>query len=258
MDFPTPPGKRRFDSKRARSTSPQPIAVVFAGIRAVIGEVLDKEVKCDFPSGKRAGASMSASETQLDELIAAAKAGDDDALGVLLERYRPYLRILAEQAIGPALGQRYDASDVIQQTCIEAVNDFARFEGISEGQLSAWLRQILRRNVSNLVRDNRAAKRDVRKELALYQEGHTTTIVWLEPQADSRSPSEKVMHGETVLRLAAALETLPEDQRTAVRLRFLEGRQLAEIADELERTVSSVAGLIHRGVRALEGKMGDI
>jgi RNA polymerase sigma-70 factor (ECF subfamily) len=66
------------------------------------------------------------------------------------------------------------------------------------------------------------------------------------------------MHGETVLRLAAALETLPEDQRTAVRLRFLEGRQLAEIADELERTVSSVAGLIHRGVRALEGKMGDI
>lgn len=201
---------------------------------------------------------MSASEQQLEELIQAAKGGDEAALGELLERYRPYLRVIAEQAIGPALGQRYDASDVIQQTCIEAINDFSRFEGISEGQLSAWLRQILRRNVSNLVRDNRAAKRDMRKELALYQKGPSTTLMWLEPQADGSSPSEKVMQGEAVIRLAAALEMLPKDQRTAVRLRFLDGWQLADIAEELGRTVSAVAGLIHRGVRSLQGKLGEI
>lgn len=201
---------------------------------------------------------MSFDDQQLDALLVKAKEGDDAALGELLQRYRPYLRVMAEQAIGPALGQRHDASDVIQQTCIEAVTAFPGFEGASEGQLSAWLRQILRRNVSNLVRDNRAAKRDVRKEQALYQGGAMTTLVWLDPQAGESSPSEKVMRGEGVLRLAAALETLPDDQRAAVRMRFLDGLSLAEIANELDRSTSAVAGLLHRGLRGLEGKLDDL
>jgi RNA polymerase sigma-70 factor (ECF subfamily) len=143
----------------------------------------------------------------------------------------------------------------VQQTCIEAVEAIARFQGEAEPQFSAWLKQILRRNVTNLIRDNRAAKRDVRKESPLIDQDGSASLCWFEPAADGSSPSARLVRGEAALKLAAALEELSEDQRMAVTMRYLEGCSVADIAEQLGRTKPAVAGLLHRTLKALREKL---
>jgi RNA polymerase sigma-70 factor (ECF subfamily) len=63
------------------------------------------------------------------------------------------------------------------------------------------------------------------------------------------------LQGEQAVRLAQALETLPADQREAVRLRHLEGQSLAEMAHRLERSERAVAALLNRGIVALRSRI---
>src|SRR5436305_11172087 len=85
-------------------------------------------------------------------LLQATRAGDAASLGRLLELYRRYLTLLARLQIGQRLQGKVDASDLVQETFLEAHRNFARFEGASEGQLVAWLRQILAARLGDLLR----------------------------------------------------------------------------------------------------------
>ena len=66
-----------------------------------------------------------------DVVLSRAVKGDREAFGELLQRYRPYLRMLARRQLDSALHVRIDASDIVQQTCLEAHRDFAAFQGRS-------------------------------------------------------------------------------------------------------------------------------
>ena len=73
-------------------------------------------------------------------------------LGSLLELYRNYLRLLARIEIGRKLQGKLDASDLVQETFLEAHRNFRLFRGTEEPQFVSWLRQILAAKVANLVR----------------------------------------------------------------------------------------------------------
>ena len=64
-------------------------------------------------------------------LLKRAKGGDRDALGNLLNRYRPYLRILALRYLDSGVRSRVDPSDVIQQTCLDIHRDIDGFRGLT-------------------------------------------------------------------------------------------------------------------------------
>ena len=64
---------------------------------------------------------------------------------------------------------------------------------------------------------------------------------------------ERAERNDSLLELAAALETLPDDQREAVELHYCQGWTLAQIATHLNRTTPSIAGLVHRGLMRLRG-----
>jgi RNA polymerase sigma-70 factor, ECF subfamily len=169
--------------------------------------------------------------------------------------YRPVLRLIAEQMVGPGLRRREDASDIVQRTVVEAYEAFRQFSGQSEPEFSAWLKQILRRNVSNLVRDNRAAKRDVRREQYFDVGDGSVSVTWLQPIGRETPPSQHVIRAESALNLARAIDELPEAQRTAVRMRHLEGCGIQQIAEAMEKSPTAVAGLIRRGLQALREKL---
>ena len=59
------------------------------------------------------------------------------------------------------------------------------------------------------------------------------------------------MRSERLLRLAEALEALPEAQREAVELHYWQGWSLAEIAAHLDRSTAAIAGLLQRGLKKL-------
>src|SRR6516225_8608246 len=84
-----------------------------------------------------------------------------------LERFRSYLLLLARIRLDPMVRAKVGASDVVQQTLFEAHRDGAQFRGRSVGEQAAWLRQILARNLANVVRDLRRDKRDVAREQGL-------------------------------------------------------------------------------------------
>ena len=73
--------------------------------------------------------------------------------------------------------------------------------------------------------------------------------------AAQSSPSQHVIKAERALRLAEILLSLPDAERRAVCLRHMESLKLDAIANELRRSVGSVAGLIDRGLAALRKGM---
>src|SRR5215831_16271081 len=92
-------------------------------------------------------------------------AGDDADHGP--ELFRSYLLLLARVRLDPMVRAKVGASDVVQQTLLEAHRDFAQFRGRTVGEQAAWLRRILARNLANVVRDQRRDKRDVARERPL-------------------------------------------------------------------------------------------
>ncbi|HEV3082875.1 MAG TPA: sigma factor, partial [Gemmataceae bacterium] len=84
-----------------------------------------------------------------------------------LDRFRSYLLLLAQVRLDPILKGKLDASDVVQQTLLEAHQDLRKFRGQTAEEQAAWLRQILARNLANAIRDLRRQKRDVTRERSL-------------------------------------------------------------------------------------------
>ncbi len=92
-------------------------------------------------------------------LLALARAGDEAALGGLLELYRNYLRLMARSLIDQGVQVRLDPSDLVQETFLKAHRQFAQFVGATEPELLVWLRQILVRNLADQARYDRRLRR---------------------------------------------------------------------------------------------------
>jgi RNA polymerase sigma-70 factor (ECF subfamily) len=175
-----------------------------------------------------------------------------------LDRYRPYLHLLARLNLADRLRTKVDPSDVVQQTLLQAHLNRAAFRGHSEAELAAWLRRILANQLAHLARDFGRAKRDVAAERSLEADlGASSARLgdWL--AAGQSSPSQRAARDEDAVRLAAALGELPGPQREALVLQHWHGLSLAEIGARLDRTPAAVAGLIKRGVRRLRELLDD-
>jgi RNA polymerase sigma-70 factor (ECF subfamily) len=175
-----------------------------------------------------------------------------------LEQFRPYLRVLARVQLGSRGRARLDASDVVQQTLLQAVRGLDQFRGRSDAELAAWLRQILARTLQNAVRDLGRDRRDVGRDCSLEAAMEASSArleAWLADPASS--PQQRAERGEQLLRLTAALEELPEAQREAVVLHHLQGLTLAATAEHLDRSPAAAAGLIKRGLRQLRQRLED-
>jgi RNA polymerase sigma-70 factor (ECF subfamily) len=167
-------------------------------------------------------------------------------------RYRAYLRFLSDSAVPPELRAKLDPSDLVQQSLLQAYRALPAFAGTSEGEMLAWLRQILARNVARAARDFGRQRRDVLRERTVMKAVESSSIrlaALLEHQG--ASPPDQVMRAERVLHLCEAIEELPEAQREAVTLHHLEGLTIAEVADRMDRSAASIGGLLKRGLKAL-------
>jgi RNA polymerase sigma-70 factor, ECF subfamily len=167
------------------------------------------------------------------------------------DRYRSYLLVLARAGLNPRLRTKLDASDVVQQTLLEAHAAADQFRGQSTAEVAAWLRQILARNLANLGRDFTRAKRDVRREAAPPTDPDASDARLQALAAGISSPSLHADRSEQLIRLAAALQQLPPAQREAVELRYLAALPLAAIAERTGKSAAAVAGLLHRGLARL-------
>jgi RNA polymerase sigma-70 factor (ECF subfamily) len=178
--------------------------------------------------------------------------GEDQVQGVLLERCREYLCMLARLQISPRLQSKLDHSDVVQQTLLKAHAKRDQFRGGSDAELMAWLRQILANQLAEAFRKFGAEARDLSREQSLQaglEDSSARLETWL--ASDQSSPSQRVMREEQHFRLAQALAALPEDQRQAVELHHLQGYAVAEAGALMNRSRAAVVGLLFRGLKKL-------
>jgi RNA polymerase sigma-70 factor (ECF subfamily) len=172
------------------------------------------------------------------------------------ENFRSYLRLLARLQLPKKLAPKLDASDVVQLTLVQAYRALDGFRGRTQGEMAAWLRQILARNLAHAARDHGRQKRDAGREVSIaaaVDQSSARLEAWL--AAEQSSPSERAQRNDEVLHLAAALEKLPDDQREAIELHYWQGWTLAQIAEHQGRTPASVAGLVHRGLAKLRNHL---
>jgi RNA polymerase sigma-70 factor (ECF subfamily) len=167
----------------------------------------------------------------------------------MLERFRSYLLLLARLQIDARLRAKLGPSDVVQQTLLEVHRSLDALRGRSEEEVTAFLRRALNNNLADARRRFSAAGRDAGRELSLDAslEGGLTD--------ERSSPDVRAERHERLLRLAVALEELPDDQREAVESKHLRGLPVAGIARAMGRTEAAVGGLLRRGVAALRQRL---
>jgi RNA polymerase sigma-70 factor (ECF subfamily) len=194
-----------------------------------------------------------------EQLLARARREGGPALGELLELYRHYLYLLARAEIGRRLQSRFDPSDLVQETFLAAHRDFARFQGTTEAELVAWLRQVLAARLADQVRWHlKAKRRDARLERRLAEElGQSSQDLELQVASRQSTPSAHAARRERAVLLAEALRTLPTDYEEVIVLRHLEGLSFADVANRMGRSVDSVEKLWVRALARLRRALGD-
>ncbi len=191
--------------------------------------------------------------TDVKSLLQRAKSGDDQALGSLLEIYRNYLNMLARLQIEPALRTQLSASDLVQETFLNAKRGLAGFRGQTERELIAWLRRIMANRMMDALRRQKRVGYG-RQQIEDQFDRSSMSLCGMLPTKDP-SPSDQFAHREQEVILADALETLPESYREVLVLRHLKGLKFAEVAEQMGRSLDSVKNLWVRAIGKLRSEL---
>lgn len=171
------------------------------------------------------------------------------ALAPGLESLRTYLLLIAEQELPAELRPKLGASDLVQQSLVKAHQNFEQFAGQKSGELKAWVRQILLNCLADEQRKQRALKRNI-PELSLGDSRFRRRIEGVLVDGNV-TPMSQAEDNETTAALEIALAGLSADYQQVIRLRYQQGRALADIAEKMGRSETAVQKLWARAIREL-------
>src|SRR5262249_44808561 len=164
--------------------------------------------------------------------LQSARRGDAEALGRLLDGFRPYVRVIVHGLRDRRVQGRADESDFVQDALLEAHRSFGSFKGETVAELVVWLRQIVVRTTGRTLRGLiGTARRDPTPEEPALLDCLA---------APDSSPPEQAIHHEEALSMAEALGQLPDDMQRVLLGRHVDGLSHADIARSLGRTEGAV------------------
>lgn len=174
------------------------------------------------------------------------------------EPFRSYLHVLAETQMQNRLKSKVDASDIVQQTMLQAYQAREQFRGNSDAEKAGWLRTILGNVLCGMARDYSRKRRDVSREQSIQAvEQSSLQLANLIP-ADGSSPSAAMHRHERADELAKAMLKLTNEQRQAIILKYWHGSTLADIGEQIDKSPEAVAGLVFRGMQRLKKEIASI
>ena len=198
------------------------------------------------------------------DLMARARAGQQEALGDLCSLYRNYLRMVVRTGLGPRLRERVELSDVVQEALVEVVKQFPQFQGQNEAALVGWLRKLVGQKLADLGRYHSRAKR-AGATGALPLDGPFDLASGADPDNPGRlldvlalsqtSPSEDASRRELTVLLADALSDLPETEAEVLWLYHADNLSFEALGQELGVSRKVVRGLWARGLKSLKKRI---
>jgi RNA polymerase sigma factor (sigma-70 family) len=175
-----------------------------------------------------------------DALVAAWKAGDDDAFSELVERHGPPLLGFLRRHLGdPGL-----ADDAWSETFLRLIRARDRYK--SEGRFRAWLYTVARRCAKD---QRRGRRRWVRLAVRVFDRPG--------PRADEHTPDLRLIADEQTTRLEQALGQLSEEHRTVVLLTYRQGLDSGEVGEVMGLTGQQVRSRLTYARRLLGRLLGD-
>jgi RNA polymerase sigma-70 factor (ECF subfamily) len=183
--------------------------------------------------------------------------GGGEAIGRALEACQQYLLLVADRELGDDLRPKVGASDLVQETFLDAQRDFRRFQGRTEGELRAWLRRILKNNLANHAEQyRRTAKRQLGREVSL--DNSAIAPIKMELKAETVSPSVQMLQQERADALHRALQRLPERYRQVIEWRHRQGCSFGEIGRRLENSADAARKIWSRALQHLQVELADV
>lgn len=191
-----------------------------------------------------------------DTCLEAARQGDGNALGVLLEGFRTRLGRLAKRQLGARLRANVSHSDVVQETFAEACVSIRTFRGRNLTQLEAWLLGILGHRLANLKRHyERTEKRGSRKQVSFGVD--SAAARWLEGLPGHTTPaSERARRRERGQALGEAIAQLPESYQQILAWRLQDDLTFEQIGKLLEKSPDAVRQTYVRALKQLKSILG--
>jgi RNA polymerase sigma-70 factor (TIGR02960 family) len=196
------------------------------------------------------------------EVLARARAGDEEAFRELTEPHRRELQAHCYRILGSA----QDAEDALQETLLSAWRGLAGFEGRSS--VRTWLYRVATSRCLNALRDGprRPPVIDTIPPTVKWPEpSKLSDVVWLQPFADfilddvadpTPGPEPRYEAREAIsLAFIAALQHLPPRQRAVLVLRDVLGYHATEVAGMLESTEDSVNSALKRARAGMDGRL---
>lgn len=193
-----------------------------------------------------------------DDLLVRAVAGETAALEQLLVPFQSRLLARMTRKLPASLRGSIAPEDLLQETFVEVFRQIPAFRPQGHGAFVRWLLMVADGRLIHAIRRQSAAKRGGDWGVLDPRVDGSSAVPLLEIlQVDSHSPSRSFAGREVGVVLSQALAQMKVEYREAVRLRFLEGLSVADIAQRMGRTEWSVHKLCNRGLRELRGILGD-
>lgn len=177
-------------------------------------------------------------------------------LSMEIEDYRDYLLYIARRGLDGLLRPKVGASDLVQETLLEAARDRSEFEGKTHEELREWLRKILHHTLLNAARHYKTTQqRNVRREVSLDAAGSAAADAVANLADSGPAPDAQAIATESHVALLMQIARLPENQRRAIVLRSFERLKFEEIGVELGISGDAARKLWARAVEKLARTM---
>lgn len=194
------------------------------------------------------------SHTETQILINHARAGDESAARRLLVIYHPRLKARLLKQMDAVMKSKIEPEDILQQVYLEAFRAIGSFAYQGKDSFLRWLYAILDRKLIDEHRAMRAERRDVRREVKAAPTPHNQTTymdLMARIMANSNTASQVARKDEALSVISACVASLPDHYREVIKMRFLEGRPVAEVAEALDRSIGSIHMICHRALKQL-------
>jgi RNA polymerase sigma-70 factor (ECF subfamily) len=193
--------------------------------------------------------------TTTQELLEQAKGGNAEAVDRLLAKHREPVRRMIDLRLDPAIVQRVDASDVVQEVLLEAsrrLQDFLRDPAMP---FHLWLRHIAKDHLIDAHRrHHQAQKRGVNREQPLHRPGwaeRSSLDLAAQLMDQELTPASAAIQQELQRRLHEAIGRLDEGDREVILMRHFEQLANQEVAAALGLTEAAASMRYLRAVRRL-------
>jgi RNA polymerase sigma-70 factor (ECF subfamily) len=193
------------------------------------------------------------------QLLLQAEGGNPQAVNKLLERHRQALRRMVAARMDRGMVQRVDASDIVQETLIEAHRRLSDYIHDGSMPFHLWLRQIAKDRLIDAHRRNRAQRRDVGREHALHAAPTGQSSLDLAAQLCDMelTPAAQALRKELEGRFWSALARLDDADREIVLMRHQEQLGNGEVAELLQLTPAAAGMRYLRAIRRLRSALGE-